>query len=261
MNYSLRQLLLVTLLSASMLIWGVTAYLSYQVTRAEVANLFDAELAQSAKVLNVFVESLVNEGSLSGHVNQEQEKPDEFLNDYALKHKFNSRRVFQLWPQDDGLVLHTKNTSAIPVYGLNQTDFDEELWPIFDDLLQASALGHKYEKKIAFQLWSKKNGLLLRSDSAPMFAFSTADHGFSDTNIDDHIWHVFNITNSTGEYIIRVAQKEEIRAELTDEISSQLVTQFLIGLPVLGLVIWFIVGLSLNPINRLEKALAMREAS
>ena len=58
MNYSLRQLLLVSLLSASMLIWGVTAYLSYQVTRAEVANLFDAELAQSAKVLNVFVESL-----------------------------------------------------------------------------------------------------------------------------------------------------------------------------------------------------------
>ncbi|MFI3222085.1 MAG: ATP-binding protein [Methylococcaceae bacterium] len=261
MNYSLRQLLLVTLLSASMLIWGVTAYLSYQVTRAEVANLFDAELAQSAKVLNVFVESLVSEGSISGHVNQEQEKPDEFLNDYAIKHKYNSRRVFQLWPQDDGLVLHSKNTSAIPVYGLNQTDFDVELWPIFDDLLQASALGHKYEKKIAFQLWSKKNGLLLRSDSAPTFAFSTADHGFSETNIDDHIWHVFNITNSTGEYIIRVAQKEEIRAELTDEISSQLVTQFLVGLPILGLVIWFIVGLSLNPINRLEKALAMREAS
>jgi two-component system sensor histidine kinase QseC len=261
MNYSLRQLLLVSLLSASMLIWGVTAYFSYQVTRAEVANLFDAELAQSAKVLNVFVESLVTEGSLSGHVNQEQEKPDEFLNAYALKHKFNSRRVFQLWPQDDGLVLRSKNTSAVPVYGLSQTDFDEELWPIFDDLLQASALGHKYEKKIAFQLWSKKNGLLLRSDSAPTFAFSTADHGFSETNIDDHIWHVFNITNSTGEYIIRVAQKEEIRAELTDEISSQLVTQFLIGLPFLGLVIWFIVGLSLNPINRLEKALAKREAS
>ena len=261
MNYSLRQLLLVTLLSASMLIWGVTAYLSYEVTRGEVANLFDAELAQSAKVLNVFVESLVSEGSLSGHISQEQGKPDEFLNNYALKHQFNSRRVFQLWPQDDGLLLYSENTSAIPAHRLNQTDLDDQLWPIFDDILQASALGHKYEKKIAFQLWSKKNGLLLRSDSAPTFAFSTADHGFSETNIDNHIWHVFNITNSTGEYIIRVAQKEEIRAELTDEISSQLVTQFLIGLPILGLVIWFIVGLSLNPINRLEQALAMREAS
>ena len=67
MNYSLRQLLLIGLLSASMLIWGVTAYMSYKVTRDEVASLFDAELAQSAKVLHVFVESLVREGSLSKH--------------------------------------------------------------------------------------------------------------------------------------------------------------------------------------------------
>jgi Signal transduction histidine kinase len=58
-----------------------------------------------------------------------------------------------------------------------------------------------------------------------------------------------------------VGQKEEIRAELTDEISSQLGTQFLIGLPFLGVVIWFIVGLALKPLNRLEKALAKREAS
>ena len=74
MNYSLRQLLLVSLLSASMLIWGIAAYVSYKVTRDEVANLFDAELAQSAKVLNAFVESLLHQGALSGHWNQEQEK-------------------------------------------------------------------------------------------------------------------------------------------------------------------------------------------
>jgi two-component system sensor histidine kinase QseC len=35
MNYSLCQLLLFSLLSASMLIWGVTAYMSYKATRDE----------------------------------------------------------------------------------------------------------------------------------------------------------------------------------------------------------------------------------
>ena len=64
MNYSLRHLLLLSLLSASMLIWGVAAYVSYRVTRDEVANLFDAELAQSAKVLHTFVDGLLH-GSLS----------------------------------------------------------------------------------------------------------------------------------------------------------------------------------------------------
>ncbi|MGR8998679.1 MAG: ATP-binding protein [Gammaproteobacteria bacterium] len=261
MNYSLRQLLLVSLLSASMLIWGIAAYLSYKVTRDEVANLFDAELAQSAKVLNAFVESLLREGALSGHWNQEQEKADELLHTYNLKHKFKRKSAFQLWSEDEGLLLRSENKPEFSVHGFNKTNIDDQLWPIFEDMLQADALGLKYERKIAFQLWSKKYGLLLRSDSAPKFAFSLSTYGFSETNIDNHVWYVYSIANSTGEYIIHVGQKEEIRAELTDEISSHLATQFLFGLPFLGAVIWFIVGLSLKPINRLEKALAKREAN
>ena len=37
--------------------------------------------------------------------------------------------------------------------------------------------------------------------------------------------------------------------------------QFLVGLPILGIVIWIIVGHSLSPLNRLEIALSRREAS
>ena len=261
MKYSLRQLLLVSLLSASMLIWGIAAYLNYKVTRDEVANLFDAELAQSAKVLNAFVESLAREGSLSGNWSQEQEKTDEMLRAYALNRKFKSKNDDKLWSEYDGLLPRSENPPVFSVHDSNQTTIDDQLWPIFDGLLKANALGHKYERKIAFQLWSQKKGLMLRSESAPKFAFSSSDHGFSETNIDGHEWHVFSITNGTGEYVIHVGQKEEIRAELTDEISSQLGTQFLIGLPFLGVVIWFIVGLALKPLNRLEKALAKREAS
>jgi two-component system, OmpR family, sensor histidine kinase QseC len=261
MNYSLRQLLLVSLLSASMLIWGIAAYVSYKVTRDEVANLFDAELAQSAKVLNAFVESLLREGALSGQWNQEQEKADVHLHTYNLKRKFKGKSTYQLWSEDDSLLLRSENAPEFSVHGFNKTTIDKKLWPVFDDLLQVDALGHKYERKIAFQLWSKKYGLLLRSDSAPKYAFSFSTFGFSETNIDNHVWHVYSVSNSTGEYIIHVGQKEEIRAELTDEISSQLVTQFLFGLPLLGLVIWFIVGLALKPLNRLERALSKREAS
>ena len=261
MNYSLRQLLLVSLLSASMVIWGVAAYLNYKVTRDEVANLFDAELAQSAKVLNAFVESLFREGSLSAHWSQEREKADEIVRNYGLKRKLKNKAVTQIESDDTGLPLRSIDIPSFSVHGFSQSNIDEQLWPIFDDLLKANALGHKYERKVAFQLWSKKEGLILRSDSAPKFAFSSSDHGFSDTKIDGHEWHVYSIANATGEYVIHVGQKEEIRAELTDEISSQLVTQFLVGLPFLGLVIWFIVGLSLKPLTRLEKALAKREAS
>jgi two-component system sensor histidine kinase QseC len=258
MNYSLRQLLLFSLLSASMLIWGLTAYMSYKVTRDEVASLFDAELAQSAKVLHVFVESLVREGSLSKHWAQTQ--TDERLHPYSGR-KSKRKSAFQLWAKEGDFLPHSDNSIEAKARGLSNKNIDDQLWDVFDGLLEASALGHKYERKVAFQLWSKNDGLLLRSESAPTFAFSSAPHGFSETNIDGHLWHVFSISSSNDEYIIHVGQKEEIRAELTDEISAQLVTQFLVGLPILGLVIWIIVGHALKPLNRLEIALSRREAS
>ncbi len=259
MNYSLRQLLLISLLSASMLIWGVAAYISYKQTRHEVANLFDAELSQSAKVLHAFVESLLREESLSAY--WRQEKVDKHLHAHALKHRFKRKNAFQLWSDGQGLFLRSEKSAQFAVQGFEKINNDTQLWHAFDDVLLANTLGRKYERKIAFQLWSKKEGLLMRSESAPKYAFSEADNGFSQANIDGHLWHVFSISNATGEYIVHVGQKEEIRAELTDEISAQLVTQFLIGLPFLGAVIWLIVGHSLRPINRLERSLSRREAS
>lgn len=259
MNYSLKSLLLVTLLFASMLIWSVTAYLSYRVTRDEVANLFDAELAQSAKVLHAFVESLVREGSLSGNWSKEQ--ADGLVHDYALRHKFKNKHTIKSWDEAGAFLLQSDSPPAIPFPNFDGSKTSQPLWAEFDEMLQTDSLGHKYERKIAFQLWSKKDGLLLRSESAPKFAFSSIANGFSETNIDGNDWHVFSITDSTGEYVIHVGQKEQIRSELTDEISSQLVAQFLVGLPFLGVVIWFIIGLTLKPFHRLEKALAIREAS
>lgn len=259
MYYSLRQILLFTLLTASMLIWGITAYISYKVTRDEVADLFDAELAQSAKVLLAFVESLHREGSLSKQWKQDQ--ADELVHPQALANQYERKLAFQLWSEDDGLLLHSERDPKFSVHGFSGKNVDGHLWHVFDEILQINALHHKYERKIAFQLWSKKNGLLLRSESAPKFSFSTSFNGFSETNIDGNLWHVFSVANSTNEYVIHVGQKEEIRTELTDEISTQLVTQFLIGLPFLGIVIWLIVGHSLKPINRLERQLAKREAS
>ncbi|KJV08104.1 histidine kinase [Methylocucumis oryzae] len=258
MKYSLRKRLLISLLTATMVIWGIAAFVSYQQTRAEVASLFDAELSQSAKVLNAFLESLQREGSLSTYWSQDL--VDKHLHAYALKRNPKTKNNFDLWTgQNNFLSLKTQEPSALK--GLNQTNIDESLWYMFDDLLQEKAVTQQYERKIAFQLWSKKEGLVLYSDSAPRYPFANLQNGFSSTEINGDLWHVYSLTNATGEYSVHVAQKEEIRAELADEISTQLVTQFLIGLPVLGMVIWMIVGQALKPLARLEKSLAKREAS
>ncbi len=251
MNYSLRQLLLVTLLTASMLIWGISAYVNYRLTRDQVAALFDAEMAQSGKVLLAFLEGLPQDPTLAERLRLAQ-------NDIA--NQDNDRKIaYQLQSENAGLMKQTPKASGFSFFNFGKDESDDPLWDVFDNMLQPNAFDHSFEEKIAFQVWSRGKGLLLRSESAPQFAFSSATRGFSTKTIDNHLWHVFSI--ASGDYVIHIGQKEEIRAGLTDDISRQLVIQSIAGLLFLGLLIWVIVGYTLKPINRLERAISKREAS
>ncbi|WP_394754078.1 ATP-binding protein [Crenothrix sp.] len=255
MNYSLRQRLLISLLSASMLIWGITAYISYKTTRSEVGELFDAELAQSGKVLLAFLETLPKDEPLEENWKQNQAE--------ALNRYFPKKFPYQLDNENQDLFLDEENDPRFHLHNFNEIDTSDPLSHAFDELLQAKDFDrkYKYERKIVFQLWSEDGRLLRHSKNAPEQPFAKGTEGLSKTTIDGDLWHVFSLANTSGEYIIQVGQKQAIRTELTEEISSQLVTQFLYGMPFLGVVIWLIVGHALRPFNRLEKQLAKREAS
>ena len=203
MRYSLKEILLFALLTATVLIWGVTAYISYKVTRDEMVKLFDVELEQSAHALYAFMGHLLYEGSL-----------------------------YELW------------------------DIDSP-----DNTLPTDQFMSKYRRKIAFQLIYKEEGLILRSETAPENPMSDSLNGFSKTEVDGYLWHVFSLSYDKDEYIIHVGQRDDIRRELKDEIASHLIRPLLISLPFLGVVIWLIVGRSLKPVNRLTQQLALREAN
>nr|WP_305909839.1 sensor histidine kinase N-terminal domain-containing protein [Methylomarinum sp. Ch1-1]MDP4522776.1 sensor histidine kinase N-terminal domain-containing protein [Methylomarinum sp. Ch1-1] len=128
------------------------------------------------------------------------------------------------------------------------------------NLLHTHDLTYQYAGKIAFQLWSVDEGLILRSASAPKFALSSIRNGYSQATLDEHLWYVFSIANHDGEYIIHVGQREDVRESITYDVTRQLMQNFLIGLPILGMMIWFIVSHTLAPLNHLTKQLAKREA-
>lgn len=252
MKYSLRQMLLVTLLTASMLVWGISAYINYRLTRAEVCELFDAELVQSGKVLLAFLEGMPQDTSLAERLS---------LMQADMSNQNTDRKIaYQLQSENAGLMSRAKSKSKFAFFEFNKdAENKDPLWDVLDNLLEPNTFDHRYEEKIAFQVWSKDNGLMLRSESAPKFPLSAATRGISTKTFDNQVWHVFSI--SSGDNIIHVGQKEEIRAELTDNISRQLVIQSVAGLPLLGLLIWVIVGYALKPLNRLERAISKREAS
>jgi len=199
---SLKKQLLISLLSSLLLVWGATVYISYQQTRDEITKLFNADLAQSARVVHAFVENLLQQ-----------------------------RRLNKLWDQNKS-----------------------------PDLFYMPILGHKYERKIAFQLRSVKEGVVLRSESAPEFALSLTRNGYSETTLDDQLWHVFSISTENGEYVIHTGQRDDFRRSLVESLASQQLMAMLIALPVLTLVILVIVNRTLNPVNKLKEELASREA-
>lgn len=199
---SLKKQLLLSLLTSLVLVWGVTAYVNYRQTRDEIAELFNAELAQSARVVHAFVENMLRQRALT-----------------------------KLW--------------------------EREKTP---ELFDTPILGHKYERKIAFQLRSVKDGVILRSESAPEFALSLVRNGYSETAINEQLWHVFSLSSENGEYVIHVGQRDDIRRQLVESIAGQQIVGFLIALPILGAVIWWIVSRTLSPVNRLRGELASREA-
>ncbi|MGR9052223.1 MAG: ATP-binding protein [Gammaproteobacteria bacterium] len=203
MRHSLKEVLLFALLTAMVLVWGVTAYISYKETRKEVVRLFDAELEQSAHALYSFVGHLLYEGSL-----------------------------YELW------------------------DIDSP-----DKTLPTDQFLSRYRKKIAFQLIYKDEGIILRSKTAPEEPLSALLNGFTTRKVDGYLWHVFSLSQDKDEYIIHVGQRDDIRQELQDEIAGHLIEPLLYSLPLLGLVIWLIVGRSLQPVNRLTRQLAIREAN
>ena len=198
---SLKKQLLFFLLSSLLLVWGSTVYFSYRQTRDEISKLFNAELAQSARVVHAFVENLLQQ-----------------------------RRLTKLWDQDKS-----------------------------PDLFYMPILGHKYERKIAFQLRSVNEGVVLRSESAPEFALSLTRNGYSETLINNQLWHVFSISTENGDYVIHVGQRDDMRRELVEFLASQELLAMLLAFPVLGLVIWWIVSRTLLPVNLLKDQLASRE--
>lgn len=178
---------------------------SYRDAQHEVQELFDAQLAQAARVLQALVLRQLNQNQPGGL--------QEFL-------------------EDAPFVLSEQREAP-----------------------GAERAGHAYERKLAFQVWSRDRELLLHSSSAPREPLSAAPldsqgGGFADAVLDGTLWRVFSLWDRDGAYLIEIGERYDIREELTHNISQRLITPSLLSLPVLAALIWIAVGRGLSPLGR-----------
>lgn len=148
MNISIQRRLLANLIITIAFVSLITLFLSYRDATHEVQELFDANLAQSARVLH----ALVTPELLTGDNTQLQnlllnfpEYPSDKIlesNDeiHSLGHEYERKLAFQVWNRDKHLLLHSASapTSPLSERGLspNNRGFVDEVvgthnWRVF----------------------------------------------------------------------------------------------------------------------------------
>lgn len=116
MNPSIRQRLLWTLLSATLMVWVGTAIKNYYDNRREIAELFDAQLAQSARALlalsaHEMYEQLPFIAQSQGYTRNLPERIK------RQAHKYEQHLAFQIWSGDGILVALSDSAPTDPLAG------------------------------------------------------------------------------------------------------------------------------------------------
>ncbi|MGD9386550.1 MAG: ATP-binding protein, partial [Thioalkalispiraceae bacterium] len=122
--------------------------------------------------------------------------------------------------------------------------------------LYQDVYGHRYEKKIAFQIF-KDGKLLLQSANVPSQVMSEQD-GFSDQTIANGLWRVFRFNEKETNKTIITAERHDVRQELVNQITRDSLYPLTLMIPILLLMIWLGIDQGLLPIKKLATQIARR---
>lgn len=134
MNPSIRRRLLGALLTATFGAWTVIAVSSYLDIRYQIDQLFDAQLAQSARVLlELNSVNLEQKPGANGKLEKSPDLPGS--GERLFGHPDENKVAFQVWLQPDKLALRSPNAPDFPLsdreYGFKDKDVFGHRWRVF----------------------------------------------------------------------------------------------------------------------------------
>ncbi len=131
--------------------------------------------------------------------------------------------------------------NALAKKDTNLSDFTEAATP----------LGHKYEKKLFFQIWSVDKELLLKSASIHTTPPIQFKQGFRDKVVDGQMWRTFTLFSKKDPFWMIVGERDDIRTELVHNISKDHAYPLLIFIPLFALTVWLLIRSGFRPLHQL----------
>lgn len=229
-RFSIRRRLLFGLIAAIVLSWSLVFFYVMRGAEHEVKEIFDASLAQQARVLAAL---------LSHEAEEERDtrtKLESVLSELGAAALQRSKTLAQLLEQ------------------MNTEDIEEDYLTLFQ---LAETAVHPYESKIAFLVRYGDNRIMLRSPNAP--EFNTFKSGFQTQDVLGSSWRVFGLENPDSGLRVQVAEKNEVREETVGYILMNNLWPMLAALPVFALIIWLTVSRGMAPLNRVRQKVEQRD--
>jgi two-component system, OmpR family, sensor histidine kinase QseC len=112
---------------------------------------------------------------------------------------------------------------------------------------------------ILFQVWQSSE-LLVASLGSPTDSLLEFEEGFGFVNFDGYRWRGFAQFNSNSERWVMVAERSDLRFVLAENVVLESVLPILLGIPLVGLLIWSIVSVGLRPLRDLSIELKEKQA-
>ncbi len=185
-----------------------------------------------------------------------------------------SIKTFLLFWVLGGIAIGTITLSIISYYIAEhevEELFDAEMVQTAKYLTQFSALSltknnsakqkqfHEYENKIAYKIYDNNLILISQSSYAPAFLFVIKKQGFITQKIEGILWHLFVYFEPKSSTWIIVSQQDKMREELTEYLLQGLLFPFILGIPILMVLVWYILLLGLKPLLFLAQAIEKRK--
>ncbi len=211
---SIRRFLVVSLLLSVVTIAGIAVLRSFQDATHQVDELFDAELAQMARVLQSLLAIQLKRTHLD-----------------TLRDSLSYKSFEEIAPLSEG------------------EDEEEN---------EATEFGHKYERKLAFVVWNTHGEELLNSLPSGKHFPLTEHSGYGKEQLQGYTWRSFTLHDRSMELWIKVAQRIDVRQELTEEIVQNSFWPMVLMVPMMGLVIWLVVRWGLSPLWSISRQITSR---
>ncbi|MES9946023.1 MAG: ATP-binding protein [Candidatus Thiodiazotropha sp.] len=229
-NPSIRRRLLVSLISTIVVLWLISAYFVYLAAYHEVEEIYDATLAQESRILATLMLHEVeedNEARMNLH-KIVQELGEDFVNrSFALKHFIDEFMADE--SEKDYLTLVPRERET----------------------------GHRYEAKLAFLIKGTNGRTYLRSNLPA--TFNTFTEGYNNQTVDGKLWRMYGLKEPTGQFQVQIGELMSVRQETVSEIVFNSLWPIIISLPMIGLIIWIVVGSGLKPLHTIADKVEHRD--